>query len=261
MTRLSRPFGASLLLLALAASPLRAGSRELETVEAATDALAALAALPVQAIPPALMQDARAVAVLPDVVKAGFLFGGRFGRGVLLVRQPDGTWSNPIFITLAGGSFGWQVGIQATDLVLVFKTRNGLERVLRGKSKLTLGADLAVAAGPVGRQAEAATDAQLKAEIYSYSRSRGLFAGASLEGAGLLVDCDANELFYGLRGGRPADVLALRLATPVTALESLKAELMHLQPPPPPPAVIVPPPAVVVPPPPAPVPPPPPGRP
>ena len=130
------------------------------------------------------MQDAAGVAVIPHVVKAGFVFDGRFGRGVVLARQPDGTWSNPIFLTLAGGGVGWQVGVESTDVILVFKTRESLDRLMGGKDKITLGADVAVAAGPVGRQAEAATDAQLKAEIFSYSRSRGLFLGAFAGGSG-----------------------------------------------------------------------------
>lgn len=239
MTRLCTTLGASLALLALAAAPLRAGDRELRTVEAAADTLQALAALPHQGIPPALLRDARAVVIVPHVVKAGFLVGGRFGRGVVLTRLPDGTWSNPVFVTLAGGGIGWQAGIQSTDLVLVFKTGHGLDRVLSGKGQLTLGGDVGVAAGPVGRQAEAATDGQLKAEIYSYSRSRGLFAGVSVEGAGLLGDCESNEAFYRLRGGRPEDVLNLRGVPIPAAAEDLKVRLGKLTMPPAPPPIIV----------------------
>src|SRR5208337_2824100 len=163
---------------------------------------------PLRGLPPAMVHDAQAVAIIPDVIKAGFVIGGRHGRGIVVVRQPDGSWSNPLFVSLTGGSIGWQIGVQSTDVVLVFKTRNSLDRIIKGKGKLTLGADAAVAAGPVGRQAEADTDGQLKAEIYSYSRSRGLFVGLSLEGAGLLVDQDTNESFYRIRGGRAGDVLA-----------------------------------------------------
>jgi lipid-binding SYLF domain-containing protein len=234
--------GASLLALLIAAGAVRAQEEEVATVESATEVLQALAAVRLKGIPPALLHDAKGVAVLPHVVKVGLVVGGRFGRGVLLVRGPDGCWSNPVFLTLTGGGIGGQVGIQSTDLVLVFKTRNGLDRVLQGKGQLTLGADVGVAAGPVGRQAEAGTDAQLKAEIYSYSRSRGLFAGVSLEGAGLLVDRDADEAFYGLRGGRPDDVLALR-GVPVPAAERLKGQLTRMSAPPaPPPPPLSPPP-------------------
>ncbi len=215
------------MLSALFAAPLWAGDREHRTIESASDATAALADAPLRCIPPALMRDAAGVAVIPHVVKVGFLFDGRFGRGVVLARQPDGTWSNPIFLTLAGGGVGWQAGVESTDVILVFKTRESLRRLMEGKDKVTLGADVAVAAGPVGRQAEAATDAQLKAEIFSYSRSRGLFLGASLEGAALLIDHRANEDFYNLRDGRPADVLALP-ASEAGEVFRLKDRLMEL---------------------------------
>jgi lipid-binding SYLF domain-containing protein len=243
MTNLWTPLKAILVLLTLASAPLRASDRELKTVEAAAETVQALAAIPLKGIPPALLQDAKGVAIIPHVLKASLLVGGRFGRGVVLVRQPDGTWSNPVFVTFAGGGFGWQLGIQSTDLVLVFKTGQSLDRVLRGKGQLTLGGDVAVAAGPVGRQAEAATDGQLKAEIYSYSRSRGLFAGLSLEGAALLADAEANEEFYRLRGGRPEDVLNLRgVPIPVVA-EALKGQLLKLTMPTAPPAIVIPPPS------------------
>jgi lipid-binding SYLF domain-containing protein len=240
MKRYRTALGAGLLALAVAAGALRAQEEEVATVESATEVLQALAGVHLKAIPPALLHDAKGVAILPNVVKAGFVVGGRFGRGVLLVRGPEGCWGNPYFITLAGGGIGGQVGIQSTDLVLVFKTSNSLDRVLKGKGKLTLGADVGVAAGPVGRQAEAGTDAQLKAEIYSYSRSRGLFAGVSLEGAGLVVDHDAAAAFYGLRGARPEDVPAARGMT-VPAAERLKGQLIKMGAPPPPPPPLAPP--------------------
>jgi lipid-binding SYLF domain-containing protein len=227
MQKLTTLLGTSLLLLSLAAAPLQARSRELATVELAGDTVKALAGISFKCIPESLMRDAAGVAVIPNVLKAGFVVDGRFGRGVVLARQPDGCWSNPVFITLAGGGFGWQAGIQATDVVLVFKTRQSLDRILRGKGKLTLGGDVSVAAGPLGREAEAATDLRLKAEIFSYSRSRGLFAGVSLQGAALLVDCGANEAFYGLRGGHPGDVLTHPAAT-AAAVVQLKEQLNRL---------------------------------
>ncbi len=199
---------AGLLLLGLVFAPTsRAAGPELDTVVAASDVVRAFSTLPLQGIPPAMLKDARGVAIIPQVVKAGFLVGGRFGRGVVLTRQPNGGWGEPVFVTLAGGSFGLQAGVQAADLVLVFKTPRSLDRVLRGGGKLTLGGDVGVAAGPVGRQAEAATDAQLKAEIYSYSRSRGLFAGVSLQGAALWADVWAGQAFYGNLG--PAETGAV----------------------------------------------------
>jgi lipid-binding SYLF domain-containing protein len=219
-----------------------AGTPEEATVDSATAVLQDLAGSTFRCIPQALLEDAQGVAIIPNVIKAGFVLGGRHGRGVVLIRQPDGCWSNPWFVTLSGGSIGWQVGVQSTDIVLVFKTRNGLDRIMKGKGKLTLGADVSVAAGPVGRQVEAATDGQLKAEIYSYSRSRGLFAGLSVEGAGLLVDQDATGAFY-------------RMANAQMVAEKVRGELTRVTLPPPPPAVIVPAPVLQ---PPQPVPPPPP---
>ena len=136
-------------------------------MELAADVLQELSTIPGQCIPPSLMADAQGLVIVPDVLKAGFLIGGRHGRGIMLVRQPGGAWSNPVFITFSGGSIGWQIGVQATDVVLVFKTRGGLDRIIRGQKQVDFGADIAVAAGPVGRQAEADTDGQLKAEIYS----------------------------------------------------------------------------------------------
>ena len=129
-----------------------------------------------------------------NVVKLGFIGAVRYGNGVVLVRDASGAWGPPQLVTLTGGSVGWQAGIQATDVVLVFKTPKSIEGLMRGK--FTLGADAAVAAGPVGRQAAAATDAQLQAEIYSFSKTRGLFAGVSLDGSAIQVDAGANARYY-----------------------------------------------------------------
>ncbi len=249
MKRMQILLGVSLALFFLVAG-LQAQEREKATLQSADETIDGLAGASLKGIPPALMRDAKGVAVIPHVIKAGFLIGGRFGRGVVMARQPNGDWSNPVFISLAGGSIGWQAGVQSTDVILVFKTRDSLNRILDGKDKVTLGADVAVAAGPVGRQAEASTDVELKAEIYSYSRSRGLFAGVSLEGAGLLVDADANAAFYGLRGGRPVDVLALPLSEAVE-VRGLKDRLIRMSAPllAPPAAVILAPGAIAAPPP------------
>lgn len=150
---------------------------------------------PDKAIPRDLLRNAKAIAVIPDMIKAGFIIGGRRGEGLISVKTRDGTWSNPSFITMTGGSIGFQAGVSSTDVVLVFRTQRGVDSIVRGK--FTLGADAAAAAGPVGRNASASTDGQLKAEIYSYSRSRGLFAGVSLDGSVLRIDYDANAAIYG----------------------------------------------------------------
>lgn len=150
---------------------------------------------PDKSIPQDLLRDAKAIAVIPDVLKVGFVFGGRRGEGLISVKGPDGTWSNPSFVTVTGGSIGFQAGVSSTDVVLVFRTQRGVDSIVNGK--FTIGADAAAAAGPVGRTATASTDAQMKAEIYSYSRSRGLFAGVAIDGAALRIDYDANEAVYG----------------------------------------------------------------
>jgi lipid-binding SYLF domain-containing protein len=129
-------------------------------------------------------------------VKAGFIFGGMRGRGVLSARTANG-WSTPGFLTLTGGSFGLQAGGQAADIILVINDRRGLENLVRNQFKF--GADASVAAGPVGRDAQAATDLQLRAQILSYSRARGLFAGVTINGSTIRQDRDANERFYGRR--------------------------------------------------------------
>lgn len=180
------------------------------TVERANSVWDETMGLTVQAIPQALLANAHAVALVPDVVKVGLVVGGRHGRGVLITRDEAGRWQAPTFIEMTGGSVGWQVGVQRTDVVLVFKNREGVENILQGR-KFTLGADAGVAAGPVGRQAEAATDGQLRAEVYSYSRSRGLFAGVALEGSVISVDNNANAAYY--RQGEPVPQGALTLVS------------------------------------------------
>jgi lipid-binding SYLF domain-containing protein len=167
-------------------------SREDARLITSTQVLEELRATPDQNVPDWLMQRAYGVAVIPEVIKGAFIFGGRYGTGVLSVRDASGRFSNPIFITLSGGSVGWQVGATSTDVVLVFVTARSVENFARGK--FTLGADASVAAGPVGRQTEAA--AGINAEIYSYSRSRGLFAGVALDGTVIAFDHHANNAFY-----------------------------------------------------------------
>lgn len=181
----------------LPALPARAVDRA-KVLDRTSDAVRVLHEImqaPDRAIPRDLLRHARAIAVIPNVIKAGFIFGGRHGNGLLSVRSADGTWSNPTFISLTGGSVGFQAGVSSTDVVLVFRTQRGVDGIVNGK--FTLGADAAAAAGPVGRNAQASTDAQLKAEIYSYSRSRGLFAGVALDGSALTIDYDANAAVYG----------------------------------------------------------------
>jgi len=183
------------LFALLATSTADAASREEKRVGDAADVLDQLLRIPEKTVPPALLSRAYAVAVIPNVVKAAFGLGARRGKGIIVVRQDDNSWSNPAFIKLTGGSVGWQAGVQSTDIILVFKTRKGVDGIENGR--LTLGADASVAAGPLGRQTSLATDIEFKAEVYSYSRNRGLFAGIALEGAGVTMDRKANAAFYG----------------------------------------------------------------
>jgi lipid-binding SYLF domain-containing protein len=149
-----------------------------------------------KAIPNAILGKAAGIAIFPSTVKAGFVFGGMRGRGLLSARGPNG-WSAPAFLTLTGGSFGLQIGGQATDIILVINDQRGLENLVSNQFKI--GADASAAAGPVGRDAQAATDLQLRAQILSYSRARGLFAGVTINGSTIRQDLDANQRFYGKR--------------------------------------------------------------
>lgn len=149
-----------------------------------------------KAIPEAILGKAEGIAIFPSTLRAGFVVGGTRGRGIISARN-EGRWSAPAFLTLTGGSFGLQIGGQAADIILVINDRRGLENLVSNQFKL--GADAAVAAGPVGRDAQAATDLQLRAQILSYSRARGLFAGVTINGSTVRQDRDANQRFYGKR--------------------------------------------------------------
>jgi lipid-binding SYLF domain-containing protein len=191
----SMTFAMAALLLLGSWSTAALAKDEFKKAQESAEVLGEVMRIPEKGIPPVLLKHAHAIAIIPSVIKGAFIVGGRHGTGVVLVRGENGRWSDPVFISITGGSVGWQVGATSTDLILVFKSMKGVEGLLKGK--FTLGADAAVAAGPVGRNAEAATDVTLKSEILSYSRSRGLFAGLSLEGAGLSVDDDADAAYYG----------------------------------------------------------------
>jgi len=182
-------------LISLGAGPVMANPKLLSRSEDAVRVLDEVMKMPESALPAFMLRDAYAIAVVPDVVKAGLILGGRHGKGLLSVKSADGVWSNPSFIKISGGSVGWQAGVQSTDVILVFASQRGVDTIVNGK--FTMGADASVAAGPVGRSAQASTDGQLKAEIYSYSRSRGLFAGVALDGSVISIDHKANQAIYG----------------------------------------------------------------
>jgi len=188
----------SLVLLisaSLLSTQAMAGPQEDQRARNAVRVLNEIQGIPEQGIPDKLLDEGRAVVVIPDTIKAGLVIGGRRGHGLMSVKTPDGSWSNPVFVKLTGGSIGFQAGVQSSDVVLVFRNDRSLDNLVNGK--FTLGADAGVAAGPVGRNAAAATDGQLKAEIWSWSRARGLFAGVALDGAVLQIDDAANLDAYG----------------------------------------------------------------
>jgi lipid-binding SYLF domain-containing protein len=199
--------------------PVRA-AEPTKTVIDATYVLKEIVAIPEKGLPPALLEDAYGIAIIPGVIKAAFVFGGRYGTGVLMVRDREKGWSSPSFVSLGSGSFGWQIGAESTDVILVFKSRKSIEGIRRGK--FTLGADASVAAGPVGRNAAAATDIQLKAEIFSYSRSRGLFAGVAVDGAVLKIDDDENETFYGKKEVSAGEIFDGRVTSSAPEVKKLQ---------------------------------------
>jgi len=187
----------SLLLLFRCGSYVRADtqSAEAERAAAATHVLTEIMRVPEGSIPEGLLNRAHGIAVIPHVVKGAFGFGGQWGKGLISQRGEDGTWSSPSYVEIGGGSFGLQIGVQATDMVLVFTDEKGVKGLL--KAKLKLGADASVAAGPVGRKAEIGTDILLRSGVFAYSRSKGLFAGISLDGSVIGIDKDANSRVYG----------------------------------------------------------------
>lgn len=169
-------------------------SKATDRVQAAGDALSEIQAAPDKGIPQEILGSAECVAVVPSMLKAGFIVGAKYGRGLASCRTPKG-WSAPAFFMISGGSFGLQIGGQAVDLVMLIMNKNGMQHLL--SSQFALGADASVAAGPVGRHAEGNTDWKMRAEVLTYSRARGVFAGVSLNGAVVKQDKSSTREFYG----------------------------------------------------------------
>ena len=165
-----------------------------DRVQAAASVLDEIMGTPDKAIPEEVLKSAECVAVVPSLLKGGFVVGARYGRGVASCRTDKG-WSAPAFFTVSGGSFGFQIGGQAIDLVMLIMNKNGMKNLL--ESQFQLGADASAAAGPVGRHAEGNTDWKMRAEVLTYSRARGLFAGVTLNGAVIKQDKDSTREFYG----------------------------------------------------------------
>jgi lipid-binding SYLF domain-containing protein len=208
------------LILALTCSTVAQAQANLEDEASQSDKAARVFRevmdTPDKGIPEDLLENAECVAVFPQVIQAGFILGGRGGRGVASCRTPQG-WSAPAFFTLGGGSIGLQIGAQSTDFIMLFMNTDGLNSLLT--NEFTLGGDASVAAGPVGRQAGASTDLKLTAKILSYSRSKGLFAGLELKGVVVKPDTDDIRDAYGA-GVTAKDVLT---STTITAPPTLRA--------------------------------------
>lgn len=185
-----------LLLLSFSLPIFAAGDRDkaLERVQAAGTVLDEIMAAPDNGIPDDILGNAECVAVVPSLLKGGFVVGGAYGRGVASCRTAGG-WSTPTFFTVKGGSVGFQIGGQAVDLIMVIMNENGMHQLMN--SKFELGADASVAAGPVGRHTSADTDWKMRAQVLTYSRARGVFAGISLKGSVIGKDTDATRAFYG----------------------------------------------------------------
>lgn len=211
-------FVAALIAAVVAIHPLTAQDKpdnEIKRINEAAAVLDEIMSAPDKAVPRSVIEKAEGIAVFPSLLKGGIGIGAQRGHGILGVRdKKSGGWSNPAFLTITGGSVGAQFGLQAIDLVLVINNRRGLEQLVGNQFKV--GADAGVAAGPVGREASASTDIQMRAQILSYSRSRGLFAGVTLNGSTIRQDRDANERFYGI-AYRTGQIVFDGMGTPVNA--------------------------------------------
>ena len=186
-----------LLIAAVAISPILAKDHEsAKRLNDAAQVFSEVMSAPDKGIPQEMLEHAHCIVIVPDLKTAAFIVGGKYGKGYLSCRSKSGVgWSAPASVRIEGGSVGFQIGGSSTDLIMLVMNERGADKLL--ESKFTLGAEGSVAAGPVGRTAQASTDAQLRAEIYSYSRARGLFAGAALDGSVISIDNDANQAVYG----------------------------------------------------------------
>jgi SH3 domain-containing YSC84-like protein 1 len=204
-----------LAMLSLAALGWAGTAREDATdrLDNATNVVREIMSAPDSGIPEEVLEHAKCVAVVPHMVKGGFIFGGKGGKGVATCRTASG-WSAPAFITISGGSWGLQIGVQAVDLVMIIQNEKGMQKLL--ESNFQLGADASAAAGPVGRHASAGTDWKLDTEILTYSRAKGAFAGLTLEGASIRQDNDSRKAIYG-RKVTTRDLLLGKVSAPAAA--------------------------------------------
>jgi lipid-binding SYLF domain-containing protein len=210
--------------LSIVPARMAAQSEEADRVKESITVFTEIMSAPDKAIPNAILAKAEGVAVFPGTIKGGFIIGAQHGRGILSARSPlAGGWSAPAFMSVTGGSIGAQIGAQAVDIVLIVMNRRGLESLVGNEFKI--GADASVAVGPIGRDASAATDAQLRAEILSYSRARGLFAGVNLNGAAIRVDKDANRRFHG-KPYETRDIIFGNITSPPSSVKEWQATLV-----------------------------------
>jgi lipid-binding SYLF domain-containing protein len=208
-------FALLLFVVAVMPVPAAAQSDQADRVREASVVLGEIMAASDSSIPTSILQKAEAIAIFPSTVKGAFIVGAQRGRGVISVRNADGSWSMPAFLTLTGGSVGFQIGGQAVDIVLVVTNRRGVDNLLM--NQFEIGGEASATAGPVGRDTAASTDIQMRAQILSYSRSRGLFAGISLKGAAIRQDQDGNNTFYGARFRTRDIVLDAKATQPQSA--------------------------------------------
>lgn len=230
MKQFTTPFLALLFVLALAAVSIAGDDKAdkaddikdaNEHLTEATTTVKEVLAIPEDGIPQKMLDNAAAVVVIPDLLKAGFIVGAKSGDGVISVRNGKG-WSHPAFVNMDGGSIGWQIGVESTDLVLVFMDEKHVKELLNGE--FTLGGEASVAVGPVGRQASAGTNDDFNSSVYAYSRSKGVFAGISVDGSKISIDKDENALMYGA-GTTANDVLYTQHAKAPKAAEDFKTTL------------------------------------
>jgi len=177
-------------------------------------------------LPTSMIEKSEGIVILPEIVKAGFVIGGKHGKGIALIKEADGQWSNPLFVKMTGGSIGWQIGVQKIELILVFRDRDTVRSIANGEFEI--GADASATAGPVGRSASASTNAKLEAEIYSYSKSKGLFAGISLDGSTLKMDEKRNDDFYSMDNVSASQIFGNQVSGHPGLLSQLKTALNNL---------------------------------
>ena len=200
-----------------------AQEKQIEKIVASTNVLKDFGKMK-ESIPSELLKVTQGIIIVPKLINAGFVLAGKRGKGIAMVKLENGTWSNPVFVTITGGSLGFQAGVQSVDLVLIFKSAETLLNI--GNGSFTLGGDISVTAGPVGRSSSASTDYKMEAEVYSYSKSKGLFAGISISGSAIDIDSKYNEAFYDNESDAKEIFTSSKVKSP--EVKALKAELKKL---------------------------------